>query len=193
MRRPQMLCGALWLSALLLAACGGNPERADAPAPGDPVTAAPDAPIAGPGQRLVPTPTAEAGRPFLRVKLDELDWKPIEGDTSGVQQVVVEGNPSQPGYYLVINKFPAGIMSRPHYHPDERHAIVLRGTWYTDEGDVFRPTETVPLKPGDYMRHPAGAHHYDGALDEEVIVAISGMGPSGSTVLDGGPRFGKSR
>ena len=192
--RPPQMSGALWLLALLFAAaCGGSPERAEAPAPGDPVTTAPDAPIAGPGERLVPTPTAEAGRPFLRVKLDELDWKPIEGDTSGVQQVVVEGNPSQPGYYLVINKFPAGIMSRPHYHPDERHAIVLRGTWYTDEGDVFRPKETVPLKPGDYMRHPAGAHHYDGALDEEVIVAISGMGPSGSTVLDGGPRFGKSR
>ena len=84
-------------------------------------------------------------------------------------------------------------MSRPHYHPDERHAIVLRGTWYTDEGDVFRPQQAIPMKVGDYMRHPAGGHHYDGALDEEVIVAISGMGPSGSTVLDGGARFGKSR
>ena len=107
MRRPQMLFGALWVSALLLAACG-NPERADAPAPGDPVTAAPAGPIAGPGERLVPMPTAEAGRPFLRVNLDKLEWKPIEGDTSGVQQVVVEGNPSKPGYYLVINKFPPG-------------------------------------------------------------------------------------
>ena len=121
MRRPQMVFGAWCLSAMVLAACG-NPERADAPAPGDPVTAAPDGPIAGPGERLVPTPTAEAGRPFLRVNLDKLEWKPIEGDTSGVQQVVVEGDPSKPGYYLVINKFPAGIMSRPHYHPDERHA-----------------------------------------------------------------------
>jgi len=192
MRRPQMVFGALSVLAMLLSACG-NPERADAPAPGDPVTAAPAGPIAGPGERLVPTPTAEAGRPILRVKLDELEWKPIEGDTSGVQQVVVEGNPSQPGYYLVINKFPAGVMSRPHYHPDERHAIVLRGTWYTDEGDVFRPQQAIPMKVGDYMRHPAGGHHYDGALDEEVIVAISGMGPSGSTVLDGGARFGKSR
>src|SRR5687767_10712244 len=189
MGRPQMVLGALLVSATMLAACG----RADAPAPGDPVTAAPEGPIAGPGERLVPTPTAEAGRPFLRVKLDELDWKPIEGDTSGVQQVVVEGNPSQPGYYLVINKFPAGMMSRPHYHPDERHAIVLRGTWYTDEGDVFRPNQTVPLKPGDYMRHPKGGPHYDGALDEDVWVAISGYGPTKATVIDGGELFGRSR
>ena len=152
MKRPQMVFGALLVSATLLSACG----RADAPAPGDPVTAAPAGPVAGAGERLVPTPTAEAGRPILRVKLDELEWKPIEGDTSGVQQVVVEGNPSQPGYYLVINKFPAGVMSRPHYHPDERHAIVLRGTWYTDEGDVFRPKETVPMKPGRLHASPRG-------------------------------------
>jgi len=189
MRRA--LLSACCMSAIVAAGCG-NPERADAPAPGDPVTAAPAAPIAGPGERLVPTPTAEAGRTFLRMNLDKIEFAPIEG-ALGVQTAVLEGDPAKPGYYLVVNKFPPGVMSRPHYHPDERHAIVLKGTWYTDEGDVFRPNDTVPLKPGDYMRHPAGGHHYDGALDEEVIVAISGMGPSGQTVLDGGARFGKSK
>jgi quercetin dioxygenase-like cupin family protein len=180
------------VSAVLLTACG-NPERAVAPAPGDSATAAPGAPVAGSGERLVPTPTADAKREFVRIKLDEITWQPIEGDTNGVQTAVIEGDPAKPGYYLVVNKFPPGVMSRPHYHPDERHGIVLKGTWYTDEGDVFRPQQAVPLKPGDYMRHPAGGHHYDGALDEEVIVAISGMGPSGSTVLDGGARFGRSK
>jgi len=189
MRRA--LVSAWCMSAVMVAGCG-NPERADAPAPGDPVTTAPGAPVAGPGERLVPTPTAEAGREFLRINLDKIQFAPIEG-ALGVETAVLEGDPAKPGYYLVVNKFPPGVMSRPHYHPDERHAIVLKGTWYTDEGDVFRPNETVPLKPGDYMRHPAGGHHYDGALDEEVIVAISGTGPSGQTVLDGGARFGKSR
>jgi quercetin dioxygenase-like cupin family protein len=185
MRRPQVLFGVCCMSAMVLSACGS----AEAPAPGDPVTAAPAAPVAGAGERLVPTPTAEAGRPFLRINLDKIPWAPIEG-ALGVQTAVIEGDPAKPGYYLVVNKFPPGVMSRPHYHPDERHAIVLKGTWYTDEGDVFRPNEAVPMKPGDYMRHPAGGHHYDGALDEEVIVAISGMGPSGQTVLDGGARLG---
>ena len=84
-------------------------------------------------------------------------------------------------------------MSRPHYHPDERYVIVLRGTWYTDEGEVFRPTQAVPLKPGDFMRHPKGGPHYDGALDEDTWVAISGYGPTKATVIDGGELFGKSR
>ena len=63
----------------------------------------------------------------------------------------------------------------------------------TGEGDAFTPEKTVPLKPGDYMRHPAGGHHYDGGLDEEAVVAISGYGPTSATVIDGGELFGKSR
>ena len=110
-------------------------------------------------------PTGYPERPFVRVEFDKLTWRPTEGNTLGVETAVVEGDPSKPGYYLTINHFPAGVMSRPHYHPDERYVIVLRGTWYTDEGEVFRPTQTIPLKPGDFMRHPKGGPHYDGALE----------------------------
>ncbi|HTM04355.1 MAG TPA: cupin domain-containing protein [Vicinamibacterales bacterium] len=132
-------------------------------------------------------------RPFVRVKFDQLTWKPTEGNTLGVESAVVEGDPSKPGYYLTINHFPAGVMSRPHYHPDERYVIVLKGTWYTDEGEVFRPGQAVALKPGDFMRHPKGGPHYDGAIDEDTWVAISGYGPTKATVVDGGALFAKSR
>ena len=62
-----------------------------------------------------------------------------------------------------------------------------------DEGTVFRPTQTLPLKPGDFMRHPKDGPHYDGALDEDTWVAISGYGPTKATVIDGGELFGRSR
>ena len=39
----------------------------------------------------------------------------------------------------------------------------------------------TPIKPGGFMFHPAGYHHYDGARDEEVIVQIIGMGPVQTT------------
>ena len=50
-------------------------------------------------------------------------------------------------------------------------------------GDVFDPSKTVPLKVGSFMKHPSGAHHYDGAKDEEVIVELVGMGPSDTTKM----------
>jgi quercetin dioxygenase-like cupin family protein len=132
-------------------------------------------------------------RPFLRQNLDKLTWTATEGNKLGVQTAVLEGDPSKPGFYLIINRFPPGVMSRPHTHPDERHVLVVKGTWYTGEGTNWTPDKTVGLKAGDYMRHPAGGVHWDGALDEEVLVAISGYGPTSANVVDGGELFGRSR
>ena len=176
---------ALSLAALILTGCGGAqpPAASETPAP----AAAP------PAASGIVLPTGYPERPFLRVEFDKLAWRPTEGNTLGVETAVVEGDPSKPGFYLTINHFPKGVMSRPHYHPDERYVLVLRGTWHTDEGKEFRPTQTLPLKPGDFMRHPKDGPHYDGALDEDTWVAISGYGPTKATVIDGGELFGRSR
>lgn len=175
-------------AAVMVAGCSGGPEKA-APAIAE---SAPSS-AAAESSSGVTLPTGYPERPFARVEFDKLTWRPTEGNTLGVETAVVEGDPSKPGFYLTINHFPAGVMSRPHYHPDERYVLVLRGTWHTDEGNVFRPAETVPLKPGDFMRHPKDGPHYDGALNEDTWVAISGYGPTKATVIDGGPLFGKSR
>lgn len=195
MRRSRLAWWAGCLSVVLLAGCGSDNQE---PAAGAPASGEQAQPAAGPaaakeGERMVAVPTAQANRPFVRANLDTLVWRATEGNTLGVQTAILEGDPSKPGYYLTINRFPPGVMSRPHYHPDERHCIVLKGTWYTDEGDEFRPEKGIPLKAGDYMRHPAGGHHYDGALEEEVLVAISGYGPTSATVIGGGDLFARSR
>jgi quercetin dioxygenase-like cupin family protein len=187
-RRLFVVCCVL---PMMIVSCSNGSTEVPAqnePAASTPAVAVTDAPS---GTMVLPAGFPE--RPFVRVKFDELTWKPTEGNTLGVETAVVEGDPSKPGYYLTVNHFPAGVMSRPHYHPDERYIIVLRGTWYTDEGETFRPTQAVPLKPGDFMRHPKGGPHYDGALDEDTWVAISGYGPTKATVLDGGELFGRSR
>ena len=116
-----MLRLAACLTALSLVGCTNAP----APAP----AAAPESAPSG----TVTLPGGYPERPFVRVEFDKLSWRPTEGNTLGVETAVVEGDPSKPGYYLTINHFPKGVMSRPHYHPDERYIIVLRGTWHTDE------------------------------------------------------------
>jgi hypothetical protein len=131
-------------------------------------------------------------REFNRLRLDNLKWNATENNKLGVQTAVLEGDPSKPGFYLTINRFPPNVMSRPHTHPDERHCVVLKGTWYTGEGTKeWDRSKEVGLKPGEYMRHPSGGLHYDGAHEEEVWVLISGYGPSRADVLDHGELFGK--
>jgi hypothetical protein len=121
--------------------------------------------------------------PVVRVTPDQLKWMP-EPDGLGFQTAIVEGDPAKPGLYIIQVKFPPHVMSRPHFHDETRYATVLKGTWYTGAGDEFAPNKTVALKPGSFMKHPKGAHHFDGAKDEEVIIQLVGMGPSKTTRID---------
>jgi len=139
---------------------------------------------------ITPASAQTDAKGFVRTTPEQADWKDVPNG-HGVQTAVVSGDPSKAGLYVVRVKFPPGIMSAPHFHPEDRHAVVLKGTWYTGTDDTWDPDRTVALKPGSYMKHPAGAIHYDGAKDEEVIVQIAGYGPSGTTeVYPGESRFG---
>ncbi len=185
--RVSLAAGLLW--GLSLVGCGGAPAPAPAESVAPAAAAAPDAAPAG----TVTLPTGFPERPFVRVQFDKLTWRPTEGNTLGVETAVVEGDPSKPGYYLTINHFPAGVMSRPHYHPDERYVHRAARHLAHRRGRGLPAERDVPLKPGDFMRHPKGGPHYDGALDEDTWVAISGYGPTKATVIDGGELFGRSR
>jgi len=132
-----------------------------------------------------PAPDAKG---FIRATPDEIQWKAAE---LGVKNVVLYGDPSKPGLYVVRNTFPPGIMSSPHYHSQDRFVVVIKGTWYTGTDDSWDPATTKGLGPGSYMMHPKGAIHFDGAKDEEVIVQITGIGPVETVPsYPQGPRFG---
>src|SRR5256885_5743786 len=104
------------------------------------------------------------------------DLRPAEGAT----QIVISGDPSKPGMYVVQNTFAPGRTSRPHYHDQDRYITVIKGTWWVSlgpEADVYDPSKMVAMKAGSYVFHPAFGHHYDGAKDEEAVVRIMGIGP----------------
>ncbi len=101
-------------------------------------------------------------------------------------QVVIAGDPAKAGIYVIRIRFAPGNMSRPHFHDQDRYVTVMKGTWWValgPEADTFDPSKTKPVKAGSIVKHPAGAHHYDGAKDEEVIVQIIGMGPVKTTQI----------
>jgi len=140
-----------------------------------------------------PAAAATDAAGFERVLPDQVPWKDVPNG-HGVQAAVVSGDPSKQGIYVVRVRFPPGIMSVPHVHREDRFAVVLKGTWYTGTDADWDPAKTVGLPTGSFMKHPAGAVHFDGAKDEEVIVQIVGYGPSSTTtVVDGIGEFGMPR
>jgi quercetin dioxygenase-like cupin family protein len=126
---------------------------------------------------LPSTFASEDAQGFVRIKPDEIVW---QHNAEGPDIAVIAGDPRKKGFYIIRARFAPGVMSRPHYHPNARYVTVLEGTWWTGTGSKFDRDATIPLPVGGYMMHPAGAVHYDGAKDEEVIVEIKGMGPAPS-------------
>ena len=122
--------------------------------------------------------------------LDEtkLQWQDYPG-LPGVKFVVIAGNPREAGLYVIRAKFAPHTMSQPHWHPEARYVTVLKGTWWAGTGDRLDPDRTTPVRAGGFAVHAPGKVHYDGAKDEEVIVQISGIGPSGTNPVN--PADGK--
>jgi hypothetical protein len=115
----------------------------------------------------------------LRYVLPEhIDWKPV-ADLPGADTAILVGDPSKPGFYVLLNRFHPGSFSRPHYHDNDRYIVVIRGTWWVDTGATFDPNRTVPMKPGTFVTHTGRQVHYDGsrAGGEDAVVMIFGQGP----------------
>lgn len=108
----------------------------------------------------------------------QIHWS---GDPIGAQTAVMEGNPSKPGLYVVLVKWPPHHMSHPHWHPNDRFITVLSGTWWVGTGTKFDPDRTVPMPAGSFVTDFAKHVHYDGAKDQQVILEIVGQGPATAT------------
>jgi hypothetical protein len=112
-------------------------------------------------------------------KVEDIKWVDSAAGTSA--QAKIYGDPSKPGPYAYFNKWKAGNMSRPHFHPNDRYIAVLSGTWWVGTGPVFDPASTVPMPAGTFVVHTGKQVHYDGAKDGDVIIVIHGEGPGTST------------
>jgi hypothetical protein len=103
-------------------------------------------------------------------------------NAAGTQETaVLFGDPEKPAPYVIRLRWLAGNMSRPHFHPNDRHVVVIEGTWWLGAGEKYDPDTTVPVGPGTYVFHKGREIHYDGAKKEPVVIQIWGIGPSAST------------
>jgi quercetin dioxygenase-like cupin family protein len=103
---------------------------------------------------------------------------------SSLQIAVVFGDPTKAGVYVVRVKYAAGAKVMPHWHPDEvRTATVLSGTYYFAIGEQWDESKMRPYPVGSFLSEPAKTPHYAWAKDGEVIVQLTGLGPTGTTYI----------
>ena len=112
---------------------------------------------------------------FVILPKAQIQWQP--SPFPGVDSALLAGHPDKPGLYIMRARFQPGRMTPPHFHSQTRYATVISGVWHVGTDASYSPERTVALRPGDFMKHPIGAVHYDGAIDVEAIVEIRGIGP----------------
>jgi mannose-6-phosphate isomerase-like protein (cupin superfamily) len=110
---------------------------------------------------------------------DNIKW--VKNAAGTQETAVLSGDPNKEGPYVIRLRWLPGNMSRPHFHPQDRHFVVVSGTWWIGSGEKYDPESTVAAGPGSYVLHKAGAIHYDGAKKEPAVIQVWGMGPNAST------------
>ena len=115
---------------------------------------------------------------------DQIPWSPV--DARGAQNAVVVGDPAKPGFYMVYTKWTKGNhFSHPHFHPNDRYIVVLKGTWWVGSGSKFDPEHgTVAMPAGSFVTHFGKQVHWDGAKDEDAVLLIMGEGPATATEVE---------
>ncbi|MCX6551934.1 MAG: cupin domain-containing protein [Acidobacteria bacterium] len=103
---------------------------------------------------------------------------------NGTYQANVVGDITKPGPYAVRTKLPAGLRLPPHFHPEPRIVLIVSGTLYVGYGDRFDETKMVALPAGSVFTEPSKQSHFTWAKDGEVVLHVTGQGPSATTWLD---------
>ena len=117
------------------------------------------------------------------VKLpNEIEFKaPLR--PGGPPGAVIYGDVTKPGMYVNRVKFPAGFKVMPHWHAEERTVVVLSGTFYMGLGEQWDESKMKAYPPGTFVSEPPKVAHYTWAKDGEVIIQITGIGPSATTPI----------
>lgn len=103
---------------------------------------------------------------------------------SGIQIIVLKGDPNEPGVYTIMLRVPAHTQIAANSHRDDRVAAVVSGTSHIGYGDKFDESKLKALPPGSFYTEPPGRNHFAETGDEPVVVQITGLGPSSTEYVD---------
>lgn len=90
---------------------------------------------------------------------------------------VISGDPTVPGapFVIRIHNYDNQVIP-PHWHPEDEHIVVVKGTWSLAEGDTWNRAAMRDLNVGDYVFVPKQMRHF-GISKGETVVQIHGIGP----------------
>jgi quercetin dioxygenase-like cupin family protein len=108
----------------------------------------------------------------------------FKGGDGPPQTVVLYGDPTKPGLFVTRVRFSPGWKDPPHFHPDAaRTVVVLSGTLYFGSGEMWDESRLKAYPAGTFYSEPPKSPHFTWAKDGEVVIQLTGIGPSGKTPI----------
>lgn len=133
----------------------------------------------GPGPReLTPIRAGEkapGSQPLRIVQAKDVPWQDAPGMVNGVKTVLQYGDPEK-GPYIILLKFPKGLVNPPHWHTADEAVTILSGEMITGEGKTIDDRTGLLVPAGGYFIIPGHTAHW-GKVKEEVVLTRLGNGP----------------
>jgi quercetin dioxygenase-like cupin family protein len=107
----------------------------------------------------------------------------VFGGAGTAQTTVLYGDPKRSGMYVYRTKLAAGSKNVPHWHPEERTAVILSGTLYYGLGERWDESKLIAFPAGTFVSEPPKLPHFAWAKDGDVILQVTGIGPTGTTPI----------
>jgi quercetin dioxygenase-like cupin family protein len=123
------------------------------------------------------------------LNVDEIPWPSARAGgagtsgAAGIETVVLKGDPTKPGLYVLALRAPANMTIQAHSHQDDRVATVLKGTWYFGYGQKFDEKTLKALPAGSSYTEPPNTAHF-ARTREPVVIEIVGYGPTSTSYVN---------
>jgi quercetin dioxygenase-like cupin family protein len=120
---------------------------------------------------------AQGGHMNLVTGPDNVQWGPAPPSLpAGAQVVILSGDPSKSGPFVLRLKMPPNYQIPAHHHSMAENVTVLSGDFHAGMGDKLDQSNAQVFKPGGFASLPANMNHYAWA-GGETVVQIEGQGP----------------
>jgi quercetin dioxygenase-like cupin family protein len=110
----------------------------------------------------------------------KLNWQPAPPTLPHTMSLVVlAGDPSKPGPFVLRVLMPPNTVIAPHTHKTAENLTVISGDFYHAHGDKVDKSQGTEVHTGGFVYLPAMHAHYLWTTTEPAVLQVTGTGPFG--------------
>jgi quercetin dioxygenase-like cupin family protein len=121
---------------------------------------------------------------FGEICSENIKWVAFPAFPPEARLAILVGDPKKAGPYVVRVQVPAGVILKPHIHPENRIYTVISGVFYIGIGTKFDATKLKAYAPGSVVILPGNTPHFHWARSGTYVTQVTANGPLGISYID---------